>query len=68
MHCYNHYWNQNRDDPKSKPFSRRWKVELTKYWAKYLPNRIGFVKRKATTKAEVDIKEFKEIKKLFCWM
>ena len=41
------------------------KVELTKDWAKYLLNRMGFVKRKATTKAKVDVKEFEEIKKLF---
>ena len=31
------------------------KVELTKHWAKYLLNRMGFVKRKATIKAKVDI-------------
>ena len=36
------------------------KVELTKDWAKYI---LGFVKRKAATKAKVDIKEFEEIKK-----
>ena len=41
------------------------KVELTKDWAKYLLSRMGFVKRKATTKAKVDVKEFEEIKKLF---
>ena len=31
------------------------KVELTKHWAKYLLNRMGFVKRKATIKAKVDV-------------
>ena len=41
------------------------KVELTKDWAKYLLSRMGFVERKATTKAKVDVKEFEEIKKLF---
>ena len=41
------------------------KVELTKDWAKYLLNRMGFVKRKAITKAKVDVKDFEEIKKLF---
>ena len=41
------------------------KVKLTKDWAKYLLNKMGFVKRKATTKAKVDVKEFEEIKKLF---
>ena len=40
------------------------KVELTKDWDKYLLSRMGFVKRKATTKAKVDVKEFEEIKKL----
>ena len=41
------------------------KVELTKDWAKYLLSQMGFNKRKATTKAKVDVKEFEEIKKLF---
>ena len=41
------------------------KIELTKDWAKYLLSRMGFVKRKATTKAKVDVKEFEEIKKLY---
>ena len=41
------------------------KIELTKDWAKYLPHHMGFVKRKATTKAKVDVKEFEEIKRLF---
>ena len=44
------------------------KVKLTKDWAKYLLSQIGFVKQKATTTAKVDVKEFEEIKKLFCWM
>ena len=38
---------------------------MTKDWAKYLLHRMGFVKRKATTKDKVDIKEFEEIKRLF---
>ena len=41
------------------------KIELTKDWAKYLLHHMGFVKRKATTKAKVDVKEFEEIKRLF---
>ena len=44
------------------------KIELTKDWAKYLLHRMGFVKRKATTKAKVDVKEFEESKGCFCWM
>ena len=45
------------------------KVELTKDLAKYLLSRMGFVKRKATTKAKVDVKEFEEIKKpRVCWI
>ena len=42
------------------------KVELTKDWAKYLLSKMSFVKRKATTKAKIDVKKFEEIKKLFC--
>ena len=41
------------------------KVELTKDWAKYLLSQKGFVKRKANTKAKLDVKEFEEIEKLF---
>ena len=40
-------------------------IELTKNWAKYVLHQMGFVKRKATTKANVDVKEFEEVKKLF---
>ena len=36
-----------------------------KDWAKFLLSRMGFVKRKATTKAKVAVKDFEAIKTLF---
>jgi len=39
--------------------------KLTKDWAKYVLQRMGFVKRKATTKAKINVQDFEEIKKLF---
>ena len=38
-------------------------IELTKGWATYLLHRIGFVKRKGTTKAKMSIEHFEEVKK-----
>ena len=38
---------------------------LTKNWAKYFLNKIGFVKRKATTKFKHDIEHFEERKEQF---
>ena len=38
-------------------------IELTEGWGKYLLQRIGFVKRKGTTKAKISIEHFKEVKK-----
>ena len=38
---------------------------LTKDWAKYLMQRMGLVKRRASTKAKVDVKNFDELKKIF---
>ena len=38
-------------------------IELTEGWAKYLLHRIGFVKRKGTTKAKMSIEHFEEVKK-----
>ena len=35
---------------------------LTKDWAKYLMQRMGLVKRRASTKAKVDVKNFDELK------
>ena len=40
-------------------------IELTEGWAKYLLQRIGFVKRKCTTKAKISIEHFEEVKKEF---
>ncbi|MCY3929117.1 MAG: hypothetical protein OXG81_12660 [Acidobacteria bacterium] len=40
-------------------------IQLTKDWAKYLFRRMGLVKRKATTKAKVNVEHFEEIKKSF---
>jgi len=37
---------------------------LTKDWAKYLLQRMGFIKRKATTKAKTNVQDFEEIKKI----
>ena len=38
-------------------------INLTKGWAKYLLQRMGFVKRKAMTKAKISVEDFEEIKK-----
>ena len=40
-------------------------ITLTKAWAKYLLNRMGFVKRKATTKAKVNVEHFEEVRQNF---
>ena len=40
-------------------------VTLTKAWAKYLLHRMNFVKRKATTKAKVNVEHFEEVKRQF---
>ena len=40
-------------------------IELSKDWAKYLLKRMGFVKRKACSKAKVDVEWFKEVKEDF---
>ena len=38
------------------------RVDLNKGWAQYLLHRMGFVKRKATTKAKVSVENFAELK------
>ena len=38
------------------------RVDLNKGWAQYLLHRMGFVKRKATTKAKVTVENFAELK------
>ena len=40
-------------------------ITLTKAWAKYLLNRMGFVKRKATTKAKVNVEHFEKVRQDF---
>ena len=40
-------------------------ISLTKHWAKNFLHRIGFVKRKGTTKAKVSVKNFEALKKQF---
>ena len=40
-------------------------INLTKDWAKYLMKRMEFVKRKACSKAKIDVEHFKEIKEEF---
>ena len=40
-------------------------ITLTKYWAKNLLNRMGFVKRRATTKAKVTVENFESLKEQF---
>ena len=40
-------------------------ITVTKGWAKYLSHRMGFVKRKATSKAKVSIENFEEHKKAY---
>ena len=38
------------------------RVNLSKGWAQYLLQRMGYVKRKATSKPKVSVKNFAEIK------
>ena len=38
---------------------------LTKHWAKYLMERMGFVKRRASTKAKVSVSDFQQLKAQF---
>lgn len=40
-------------------------ITLTKYWGKHLLNRMGFVKRRATTKSKITIENFDEVKAQF---
>ena len=38
-------------------------IDLTEGWAKYLLRRMGFVRRKVTTKAKISVEDFEPIKK-----
>ena len=38
-------------------------INLTKGWRKYLLQQMGFVKKKAMTKAKISVEDFEEIKK-----
>ena len=38
---------------------------LTKHWAKYLMEWMGFVKRQASTKAKVSVSDFQQLKAQF---
>ena len=40
-------------------------ISLTKNWAKYLMERMGFVKRRASTKADVSAFDFDKLKSQF---
>ena len=40
-------------------------IDLTKHWAKYLLSHMGFVKRRANTKAKITVEHFDELKKLY---
>ena len=40
-------------------------IALTKHWGRHLLNRMGYVKRRASTKAEVTVQNFEEIKAQF---
>jgi len=40
-------------------------IDLTKHWAKYLLSRMGFVRRRANTKAKIAVEHFDELKKLY---
>lgn len=40
-------------------------IALVKSWAKHLLERIGFVKQRASTKATIDIDDFKAVKEKF---
>ena len=46
-------------------FSNGGYLDLTKHWAKYLLSRMGFVKRRANTKAKITVEHFDELKKLY---
>ena len=37
-------------------------ISLTKHWARYILLRMGFVKRRATTKSKVSVEQFDELK------
>ena len=38
---------------------------LTKHWAKYLMEQMGFVKRRVSTKAKVSVSDFRQLKAQF---
>ena len=40
-------------------------IALTKSWAKHLLERMGFVERRASTKAKIDIDDFEAVKEKF---
>ena len=42
-------------------------ISLTKTWAKYLMHRMGFVKRRASTKAKVSVSDFEALKAQFIY-
>ena len=42
-------------------------VDLTKSWAKYLLRRLGFVKRRSSTKAKISASNFDQLQKQFCY-
>jgi hypothetical protein len=42
-------------------------ISLTKTWAKYLLHRMGFVKRRASTKAKVSVSDFEALKAQFIY-
>ena len=42
-------------------------ISLTKSWAKYLLNRIGFVKQRASTKSKVSVSNFEALKTQFIY-
>jgi len=43
-------------------------ISLSKNWAKYVLKRMGWVKRRSSTKAKVVVQNFDEIKQIFCKM
>lgn len=42
-------------------------ISLTKYWAKSLLNRLGYVKRRSSTKAKVCVADFQKYKAQFAF-
>ena len=42
-------------------------IALTKHWAKYLLQRMGFVKRRSSTKAKVSVSDFEKLKAQFAF-